>query len=193
MKKKAKRKKKPEAKKEKVPRPEAFAAPTEMPRVQATMARKLDIKKVLGVIVLLTVAILFAYLFLVSDAMFIPGSEVDVETFTDIFGSAEKVYIFMDVRGVNNDFTRTNILQCGVDFAASSGMAGKDVTYFSLGDGECIAPDGSHPPSYCFSQLENGITIYVKEGPGGADYYTNGMMVYVGTDYELGTCGIRRV
>lgn len=167
--------------------------PQNEPVMEAAPKRKSDIWKVLVVILLLFIAAYFLYRFVFAVSMFVPGSEVDVETFKDIFNSAEKVYIFMDVRGVDNPAISTNILQCGVDFAASSGMAGKDVTYFSLADDGCVAPDGAHPDSYCFEQIKDGVTIYVKEGPGGANYYTNGMVVTVGSQYAIGTCGIRRV
>ena len=186
-------KKKTKKKKEEAPLPETISEPVKEAAPVKKRAPRSDFPRVVGVIVLLAVSVFFAYYFLFSDAMFVPGSEVDVETFKDIFDSSEKVFIFMDVRGVDNAYTSTNILQCGVDFAASSGMAGKDVTYFSLADDGCIAPDGSHPDSYCFEQLENGITIYVKGGPGGASYYTNGMVVTVGPQYDMGTCGIHRV
>ncbi len=175
----------------KVKKPEK--EPEAEPVVEAAPKRKSDLWKVLVVILLLVVAAYFLYHFVFAGSMFVPGSEVDVETFKDIFDSSEKVYIFMDVRGVDNPTISTNILQCGVDFAASSGMGGKDVTYFSLADDGCIAPDGAHPDSYCFEQIKDGVTIYVKEGPGGANYYTNGMVVTVGSQYAIGTCGIRRV
>jgi hypothetical protein len=181
------KKKVEEPKKEPEVEPVMEAAPKDAPK------SKSDLWKVLVVILLLVVAAYFLYRFVFEGSMFVPGSEVDVGTFKDIFSSAEKVYIFMDVRGVDNPSISTNILQCGVDFAASSGMAGKDVTYFSLADDGCIAPDGPHPDSYCFEQIKDGVTIYVKEGPGGANYYTNGMVVTVGSQYAIGTCGIHRV
>lgn len=145
----------------------------------------------LGLVAL--VLVLVYYFFVVPQTMFVPGSQLDAEQFKDIFASAGNVYILMDVRGVRDNATSNNILQCGVDFASSSGMGGKTVTPLSAGDVEgCIGPDGAHPMSYCFSQLRNGIAIYVHAGSG-ASYYTNGMTVGVGQNYTTGTCGIRRV
>lgn len=153
----------------------------------------LSAMKTVAVAVLFVIVIGLAYYFLSSsDSRFIPSSGVDAETFKGIFAAATKVYIVMDVRGASNDKASTNVLQCGVDFAASSGMGGKTVTPMSLSNDGCIAPDGKKDPKQCFSMLKDGITIYVTEGTSGTKYYSNGMVVTVGQDYVVGTCGIRQ-
>jgi len=145
---------------------------------------------VLGVIVVGLVYYFFVY----SVAHFIPATKIGAEEFKDIFLEANKVYILMDLRGASDTATRTNVMQCGVDFASSSGMGGKNVTPMSIDEDEgCITPDGEQPESYCFSMLRDGITVYVHGGDGGAEYYTNGMVVEVGPEYTLGTCAIKRL
>lgn len=145
----------------------------------------------LGLVAL--VAILIYYFFAMPQSGFVPGGSVDAETFKDLFSSAQNVYILMDVRGVSDGVTSNNILQCGVDFAGSSGMGGKNVTPLSVSESEgCIAPDGSHPLGYCFSELKKGITIYIHPGSTSA-YYANGLVVGVDANYTAGTCGIRRL
>ena len=143
-------------------------------------------------LIIISIFLIFHFLNL-SNYAFIPGAAVDQEEFKEAFDSSDLVYIVMDVRSVEDNETSRNILQCGVDFAGSSGMGGKSVNYFSISEEEgCIAPDGSHEESYCFSQLKNGITLYVREG-GETTFHSNGMVVGIGPEYALGTCGIHRV
>ena len=150
--------------------------------------------KVFAVLSLLGAVAFLAYYFIsLPDNSFIPGAEVDAETFKGIFQDAGTVFIVMDVRGAGTDTVSTNIMQCGVDFAASSGMGGKAVTPLSFSSEGCWAPDGNREAKECFAMLRNGLTIYVKDGPGGAKYYENGMMVTVGPQYSFGQCGIKKV
>ncbi len=145
------------------------------------------------IIALLASALFLAYYFItMPENAFVPGSDVDAETFKNIFLHSQNVFIVMDVRGVTDDAVSNNVLQCGVDFASSSGMGGKVVTPISFGNDGCVAPDGVHKAKDCFAMLKDGVTIYVKEGQGGVKYYSNGMVVTVGREYVLGTCGIKR-
>lgn len=140
---------------------------------------------------IIAVAVLAYYFILQPKDQFLPGAEIDETTFLNNFDSAELVYIVMDVRDIEDDLLRKNILQCGVDFAGSSGLAPKNVTYYSIGDAGCVTVDGSKTPEYCFSEIRKGMAIYVHGGSTYA-YYSNGISVGVGTDYQLGTCGIHR-
>ncbi|MFN7990635.1 MAG: hypothetical protein U0R44_00600 [Candidatus Micrarchaeia archaeon] len=149
--------------------------------------------KTAAVVLLAIVFIALAYYFLTSsESRFVPSSEVDAETFKGIFANATKVFIVMDVRGASSDKARTSILQCGVDFASSSGMGGKTVTPISFGNDGCVAPDGKKDDKQCFAMLKDGITVYVVQGTSGTRYYSNGMVVTVSEDYAVGTCGIKR-
>jgi hypothetical protein len=140
---------------------------------------------------LIAVAVLAYYFVLQPKDQFIPGASVDETTFLNNFDSAQNVYIVMDVREIDDDLLRKNILQCGVDFAGSSGIAPKNATYYSLGDAGCVTVDGSKSAEYCFSEIRKGMAIYVHEGST-TSYYSNGIAVGVDKDYSLGTCGIHR-
>jgi hypothetical protein len=143
---------------------------------------------------LIIIVLVLAYYFLSSsDTSFVPGSTVDPETFKTEFEKAPRVFIVMDVRGVSDSIISNNILQCGVDFAGSSGMGPKNATYLSVDNNGCVAPDGKHETKECFSWLKSGLTIYIKQGDTGAKYYSNGIVVNMGKEYTLGTCGIHRV
>ena len=181
-----------------VPEPESLA-PSILSAQPITKTNKTDSKSVLKFVAvgLLGVLVLvFAYYFLnLSDTSFQPGTQVDLKTFKDTFAAANNVYILMDVRHVQNSSTRQNILQCGIDFAGSSGMGGKNVTYFSIDESEgCVSSNGKgkQSDSYCFSELKNGITIYIHEGTV-SSYHTNGIVVSIGPEYRLGACGIQRL
>jgi hypothetical protein len=140
----------------------------------------------------LLVAGMAYYFYLQLTPSFTPGRAVDEGTFKEIFANATRVSIVMDVRGAADNATATNIMQCGVDFAGSTGMGGKEMAPFSISGDGCVAQDGQHPLDWCISALSDGITIYVREGSG-VSYYDNAMVVGVGPQYPLGSCGIKRV
>jgi hypothetical protein len=185
------RKKKP---KEEIPAEEMQAeVKTEVAAPKAPEP-KVETPKHLALAGLIVLALALAYYFLgTSDTSFVPGSSVDAETFKNKFEEASRVFIVMDIRGVGDQTVSNNILQCGVDFAGSTGLGPKNATYISVDSSGCVAPDGRHEAKECFSWLKNGITIYIKQGDSGAKYYSNGLVVNVGKDYALGTCGIHRV
>ena len=145
-----------------------------------------------AVLFLALCALAYYFIFFPNPNSFTPGSPVSVSGFKDVFLSANNVSILMDVRGLKKENTSQHILQCGVDFAGSNGMAGKNVSYFSAADDGCTSIDGRHPIEYCFSSIKNGLTIYIHEG-NSTTYYSNGMSVGVGPVYKQGTCGIHRV
>jgi hypothetical protein len=149
--------------------------------------------KILIVILLLLAAAWFAYQYLIADSAELKlGNEVNAQTFLSIFGKEDKVYLVMDVRNVTEQKTKTNILQCGVDFAASNGLVTKNLTFYSFDDKQgCVALEGIFPLEYCMNKInEDGITIYVQEG-NSSKFYTNALVVGVGTDYAEGKCSIR--
>lgn len=180
----AKKRKKKKPKEE--PPPEE-AVPKEAPQPEAEPKCNKTLKTA-AVAILLVIALFLAYHFLYY--------KVSAEAFADLFADSEKVFIVMDVSGVEEQETKKNVLQCGVDFAGSSGMGGKNVSYFSIENETCYVlayiEDGILSTEYCMEALDEGITIYVKEGPGGAEYFRDHMTVYVGSNYTLGTCGIHR-
>jgi hypothetical protein len=146
--------------------------------------------KMLAVALLGVLVIILAFYFL-TGAGFAPGSKVTPDQFKDLLISSQKIYIVMDVRGVQSDITRGNILQCGVDFSSSTFLGSKkEVVPLSIGDKECFSPEGSKTPKECTDMLKDGLTIDIQQGSGGAEYYSNGMVVAIGPEYKVGSCGI---
>lgn len=143
-------------------------------------------------IVLLIVVLGFIYL---SSNNFVPGNQVNESAFKDVFMAAPKVFIVMDIRGAQDNHTRNNIMQCGIDFAGSTPLGGKDVVPISIGDQECITPDGPEPISSCISELKGGLTIEISQvtptTPEGARFFSNGMEVFIGSNYTANSCGFK--
>jgi hypothetical protein len=153
--------------------------------------------KLAAVAVLFIIAVCMTVYFVFigyPNQQFIPGTEITQEEFKDVFASAEKIYIVMDVRNANTSTISDNVLQCGIDFAASSGMGGKTVSYLSISSEGCVTPTNmDNQIDYCISMLQDGLAVYVMAGNGSATYYSNGMVVTVGENYTQGQCGITRL
>ena len=195
---KAKKKSGKDVKPKKEPEQEPQAPEPEPPKSEASEPEKngsSQAMKLAAIVVLLIVAGSLAIYFILQPAnRFVPGTQVSQETFLNIFESSENVIIFMDVRGIPEQPVRKNVMQCGVDFAGSSGLATKNVTFFSLGDEGCIVPTGPATDEYCFGELKNALTIYVQDAEGESyhSYHSNGLIVAVNESYQEGTCGIHR-
>jgi hypothetical protein len=137
------------------------------------------------------VVILAAFFYISSQSDFIPGQNVSADQFKGLLVSAQKVYIVMDIRGVQNSTLRGNIMQCGVDFASSTFLGSKTVIPMSFDSTQCIDADGTHPLSKCAAELKDGIAIDIRGGQPAVRYFSNGMLVTIGPEYKLGACGIK--
>ncbi|MEW6748306.1 MAG: hypothetical protein AB1295_01210 [Candidatus Micrarchaeota archaeon] len=171
------------------------AMPQEPLETPAAQLRKKDgnsLIKMLAVGAIFIIAMAMAYHFFVLAAQaFAPGTKVDKATFEGILDDAQKVYIVMDVRGLTDAQMSNNVMQCGVDFAASTYLGGKVRIPISLGNEGCVTPAGPTPVADCFSMLADGTTLYIRGGESAPQYYSNGMVVYIGKDYQLGSCSIK--
>jgi len=160
------------------------------------MAQGNERLKVIATVLLLAAAAILAYWFYSSggqqeNARLEAGSAINLQTFSEILLKAQSAYIIMDVRDVADSTVRRNILQCGADFAGSEGLVGKNLTFYSLDNGEkCFGARGNYTAGECLCQAKGGVTIYVQEGSAPA-YYTNAMVVGIGSNYSAGGCSIR--
>ena len=140
-------------------------------------------------------AAIYVFYATTGPSEFRKGTEINKETFVSLLSDAEKVYIVMDVRGINDDYTRRNVLQCGVDFAGSYGLVQKEVTYVSMSDSGCVVAslrgkNETTSVTECMDMInEDGLSLYVIEG-NETKYYTRAAMVGVGDLYVLGTCNV---
>lgn len=154
-------------------------------------------------IMVIVVVLLAAVIFLVLNEKketveFKTGNKINKETFVELFAQAKKIYIVMDARKASSDFVNRNIFQCGVDFAGSPGLVGKNITYVGIDSkNTCLYVSSSGgknmttTPNECIRMIneEDGISLYIKEG-NETEYYTRGAVVGVGETYALGTCSI---
>jgi len=126
------------------------------------------------------------------------GNEININTFSAILANSSDVYLIMDVRGVNDTRVNQSIMQCGVDLAGSTGLAGKTMTIYSLETQGCLGAVqqgnksvfANYTSAYCFGQAGNGIALYLHQG-NETHFYTNAMVVGLGENYTVGGCSIR--
>ncbi len=148
---------------------------------------------IVALIVIVVVACL-ALFYSQEPAPFDKGAEINGETFIHLLENAETIYIVMDIRNVSNNSTKKNILQCGVDFASSTGLVGRNVRYMALDPEEgCIVGDFDSTSVEsipgCLGKLNDAMSLYVTEGDE-TKYYTKAAVVGVGEYYNIGTCDI---
>lgn len=155
------------------------------------MDKGLDKLKIGATALLLVAVVVLVFVFFPPMTEFRPGTEVNEETFTHVLEEADRVNIMMDIRGVDDEKTQWGILQCGIDFAGSFGLATKNVSYLSMDDQGCVAEDGRHNFKYCTDALQHGVTLYIREGSG-ATFHSNAMVVGVGNDYVVDSCKIEQ-
>ncbi len=151
-----------------------------------------------AIVVLIVIAVVaIAYITLPkTTGTFDKGAEINSETFVELFGDANKIYIVMDLRDASGAVVRTNIMQCGVDFAGSYGLVDKDVTYMSLEGNDCVIGNtegtGTYALGECLDMLNDGVSLYVIEGDE-TKYYAKAAMVGVNEEYVMGTCSVGSV
>ncbi len=131
-----------------------------------------------------------------SQVEFDKGNRINKETFLALLAEKKPVYIVMDARNVSDNYTKRNIFQCGVDFAGSSGLVGREVYIVAMEDAGCVLASPSRAinrtatNSECIKMLNSGgIAVYSHAG-NDTLYYSRAAMVGVGDTYVLGSCSI---
>ncbi len=115
---------------------------------------------------------------------------VDPEIFADQLSISDNVFIVQDLRGVSNGTSRKNIQQCGIDFAGSNGLAGKNVTILAFENNECTSLDGITDIDSCLEKMKSAnVTIQIKEGTQ-YSFYKNKLIVGIDSSYKVGSCSI---
>ncbi len=168
-----------------------MAAPTKK------IAAKLPMEnlKVAATAVIVIIALVMAYYFLYyqsGPASPKLGAPINMPTFAALLLQAQNVYVVMDVSNATGQ-VKQGIIECGVDFAGSPGLGGKNKTFFSIDTGgHCIGANATYPSSWCFGQMENGLSILVQPG-NSTSFYTNAMVVGIGDNYTAGGCSVNLV
>ena len=142
----------------------------------------MDIKTII-VVLLVVAAVALAYVFLYGE------QPVEKEVFLESLGNSDTVYVVMDVRNVEDVDVQRNIMQCGTDFAGSSGFVGKKLIIFALNDDECATEEGLKSAVECENEFRNGVSFHVLKGDDTV-YYRNRAEVGVNETYVNGLCGV---
>ena len=153
---------------------------------------------VIGILVVAAGIFIFFYNPQTPDTIvpeFNKGAKINQETFLSLLSEAKKIYVVMDIRNVSSNLTSRNILECGVDFAGSGGLANRNVIYVSMENERCVAAsltgfNKTTTDADCMKMINgDGMSLYVQQGNETA-YYNRAAVVGVGEGYVLGTCSI---
>ncbi|MFH1222199.1 MAG: hypothetical protein V1492_03885 [Candidatus Micrarchaeota archaeon] len=154
---------------------------------------------VIGILVVAAGIFIFFYTPQPPDSNAVPefnkGAKINQETFLSLLSEAKKIYVVMDIRNVSSNLTSRNILECGVDFAGSSGLANRNVIYLSMENERCVAAsltgfNKTTTNADCMDMINSdGMSLYVQQGNETA-YYNRAAIIGVGEGYVLGTCSI---
>ena len=130
------------------------------------------------------------------------GQNATMSEFADMLMSSQTVYLVEDIRGLEKyPISRNNIMQCGVDFAGSQGLAGKGVNIYILEGNECSASEAGgnltiKTVSEChaavasaFGKAGNSV-IWIEKGYS-PSIYSGGLVVRVNETYTQGMCNVR--
>ena len=117
---------------------------------------------------------------------------VDPAVFARAVSSSDKLFIIQDLRGSSNNDIRRNILQCGVDFASSIKLVGKNLTIFAFENNTCTSIDGFRSVKECENDVGSSPYIFIKEGQEGNNlFYKNKLVVNIGKNYTINSCSVR--
>ena len=113
---------------------------------------------------------------------------------------ASTLSIVMDLRGAPDNQTRVKIMQCGVDFASSVPLGGKNITIYSMDDTTCIVSypnesmqqyDTKGKDNYCLKEMyTTDMTIFIHVGSKSeTNYFRDKLLISMAPDYN-DKCGI---
>ncbi len=127
----------------------------------------------------------------------VPGENVTLEEFAANLLASDKVYIVEDLRGLDAyPISRNNIMQCGVDFAGSEGIVGKEMKVYVLEEKSCSHTSGNATLESCYSEIlsasndTSASVIWIEKG-NSPEVYEHGLLVRVNETYLQGDCSIR--
>lgn len=126
------------------------------------------------------------------------GDEVEyAQYFIDNAVEANDVHIVMDLRGAEGK-TRANIMQCGVDIAAGSGLISKTLHIYSFEGDICTTQEGETPIANCINELQAartapGHVIFYAEKGDTLTIYEQELLIGVNETYEYKDCSVNLV
>ncbi|GEM_PF-1347424 len=163
----------------------------------------METKTIATAIIVLLAAIVAAYVLMQPPA---PGpappqdrgDEVEyIQYFIDNAVEANDVHIVMDLRGSEGK-ARANIMQCGIDLAAGSGLVSKTLHVYSFEGGICTTQEGEMPIADCINELQaartaQGHVIFYAEKGDSVKIYEQELLIGVNESYEYKDCSVNLV
>ncbi|MBS3067730.1 hypothetical protein J4450_03440 [Candidatus Micrarchaeota archaeon] len=158
-------------------------------------------------ILLVVLALVAAYLILANPSKSIQADDnkindtinktdnsdgsVEPDVFAEGLLASSDVFIIQDLRDVNSDVIRKNIQQCGIDFAGSTGLVGKNITIFALEGSECTTLDGVVDLNSCLNKINAATNpiINIKQG-NQSKFYKTKLEVGISEGYAPNSCNI---
>jgi hypothetical protein len=139
----------------------------------------------LFLVLLLATVVVLAYLKMEAE------KPVAIDVFAEALSASDTVFLIEDLRGAVEP-ARTNIMQCGVDFASSQKLANKKLVIFAFEGNDCYALEGIGTVDNCLSQIKNSPVIQIKQGNVTQTvFYKMKAVVNVGAEYTKNDCSIK--
>ena len=123
------------------------------------------------------------------------GENVTLQEFSANLLAASRFYIVEDLRDLEKyPLSKQNLMQCGVDYAGSPGLVGKEFSVYAFDDGDvCYTMGGTATISECYEEIlvasedPNAAIIWIEQG-GSPEIYSRGLLVRINGTYVQGTC-----
>jgi hypothetical protein len=104
--------------------------------------------------------------------------------------NAQRIALVMDSRGLAQD-NKVSVYQCGVGFAASLGIIGKNVTSFALQEDGCYGPLNHTSITKCDELIkQEDYVVLLKGGNADALFYDDHLLVIVPAN-NTNECGVK--
>lgn len=148
--------------------------------------------KTLATFILVFLALIAAGLVLLPRSpAFVPqGEPVTSGVFLERLSLVPEVSIVMDLRRATGENLRHGILQCGVDFAGSSGLVEKNVSTYAWEENGCVSSTHTGLSlADCFRQIQGETVLYIAPGEE-TTFYRDALVVGIGEHYALYDCRI---
>ncbi len=118
------------------------------------------------------------------------GETATSAIFTEGLQNANKVFIVMDIRGVASEKQKGNIMQCGTDFAGSSGLVEKELVIYAIEGNSCMNLNSTNlKVNDCLADAISNFAIIINGGSK-TTFMKNRAIVGIGEEYEFGECKV---
>ena len=150
-----------------------------------------DLAVAFGAILLVACLYYYFYYYPANRDFFLDRADVSYSTANAQLQSAESVCLVENISGLL-DPTRMNIMNCGIDFAASLGGI-KNVDAYALEDENCTSMSGLGTVADCAREIhaEGCYILYIGSNESGPRTLDGLTYVPVGESYQNMSCSIR--